>query len=83
MDRERSAEERRQYIISALEKAHSPVSASSLAGELSVSRQIIVGDVAILRASGREILATPRGYILELSKKKDFPLYRDDRLQAH
>lgn len=42
-----------------------PLSASHLAKELNVSRQIIVGDVALLRASGENIFATPRGYILE------------------
>ena len=50
--RERSADERRRRITEALEAADVPVSASSLAKELSVSRQIIVGDVAILRAAG-------------------------------
>ena len=29
-----------------------------------MSRQIIVGDVALLRAGGMEITATPRGYLL-------------------
>lgn len=40
------------------------MSASSLAAELNVSRQIIVGDIALLRAGGAEISATPRGYVL-------------------
>ena len=35
-----------------------------LAERFSVSRQIIVGDVALLRAGGTDILATPRGYLL-------------------
>ena len=30
----------------------------------SVSRQVIVGDIALLRASGADITATPRGYVL-------------------
>lgn len=34
------------------------------AREFSVSRQIIVGDVALLRAAGLDIAATPRGYVL-------------------
>ena len=37
----------------------------ALAKELGVSRQIIVGDVALLRAGGLAVLATPRGYVLE------------------
>ena len=38
--------------------------AAALAREFSVSRQIIVGDVALLRAGGLSIAATPRGYML-------------------
>ena len=55
------AQERRQAIARRLERARSPVSATALAREFSVSRQIIVGDVAILRAGGQGITATPRG----------------------
>ena len=58
------AAERRRSILNALEGADRPLSATALAGELSVSRQIIVGDVALLRASGSDIIATPRGYVL-------------------
>lgn len=71
--RERSADERRRRITEALEAADVPVSASSLAKELSVSRQIIVGDVAILRAAGCGILATPRGYIMDSHEASSFP----------
>jgi transcriptional regulator of NAD metabolism len=35
-----------------------------LAGLLGVSRQIVVGDVALLRAAGYDVEATPRGYLL-------------------
>ena len=42
-----------------------PVSAAALARRFSVSRQIIVGDVALLRAAGAEISATPRGYLIQ------------------
>ena len=55
---------RRAAILSKLEQADRPVSAAALAKEFSVSRQIIVGDVALLRAAGAEIAATPRGYVL-------------------
>ena len=58
------AEKRRNRIIKILDEAEAPVSASSMAEQLSVSRQIIVGDVAVLRAAGNEIYATPRGYVL-------------------
>ena len=56
---------RRQAILDRLRTADRPVSASSLAAELNVSRQIIVGDVALLRAAGENIAATPRGYVLQ------------------
>ena len=59
------AEERRQAIREILHHSHQPVSATALAGRFSVSRQIIVGDVALLRAGGLAVLATPRGYVLE------------------
>ena len=58
------AQERRQAIAQRLEGAEGPVSAAALAREVSVSRQIIVGDVALLRAGGMDIAATPRGYVL-------------------
>lgn len=58
------AEERRREILKRLAGAEKPVSAAKLAEQFSVSRQIIVGDVALLRASGHAIEATPRGYIL-------------------
>jgi hypothetical protein len=58
------AQERRQAVARRLETASGPVSAAALAREFLVSRQIIVGDVALLRAGGLEIAATPRGYVL-------------------
>lgn len=58
------AAERRQAILNILQNAPQPVSASALAGRLAVSRQIIVGDIALLRAAGQEITATARGYVI-------------------
>ena len=43
------AASRRQAILDRLRAADRPVSASALASERNVSRQIIVGDIAILR----------------------------------
>lgn len=56
--------ERRAAIISVLGGAKAPVSASSLAERFNVSRQVIVGDIALLRAGGLDILSTPRGYCI-------------------
>ena len=62
---EHNGAQRRAEVARILEEAAAPVSAAALARRLSVSRQIIVGDVALLRAAGARILATPRGYLLE------------------
>ena len=59
-----NASARRQEIVDILRAASAPVSAGMLARKLGVSRQIIVGDVALLRASGADVAATPRGYLL-------------------
>ena len=59
------AKVRREAILNTLRSARQPVSAGSLAAEFSVSRQVIVGDIALLRAAGAEISATPRGYVIE------------------
>lgn len=60
--------ERRKLIESRLRSAEAPISATALANEFHVSRQVIVGDVALLRAAGVEIQATPRGYILDAQR---------------
>ncbi|MEG1918048.1 MAG: HTH domain-containing protein, partial [Oscillospiraceae bacterium] len=58
------AEGRRQAICRNLEQSRQPISATALAGQFGVSRQVIVGDIALLRASGAKITATPRGYVI-------------------
>lgn len=58
-----NAQERREAILVTIRAAQRPVSATALAKEFHVSRQIVVGDVALLRAAGVDIQATPRGYI--------------------
>lgn len=61
-----TSNERRQQLLEFLkEQGQQPVSASVMAAKFGVSRQIIVGDVALLRASGADISATPRGYIFQ------------------
>ena len=62
-----TAAQRRSAIVKALEAAGQPISASSLAQQFSVTRQVVVGDIALLRAAGSRISATPRGYVLDRS----------------
>ena len=59
-----TTEERRNAILDTLARADQPVSAAALARRFGVSRQIVVGDVALLRAGGADISATPRGYVI-------------------
>lgn len=58
------AGERRRKVAALLRQSGGPVSAAALAARFSVSRQVIVGDVALLRAAGADITATPRGYVV-------------------
>ena len=64
---------RQSEIMSILKKKDRPVSASALADHFQVSRQSIVGDIALLRAAGEDIIATARGYLLSASEKESFP----------
>ncbi|MCK9444691.1 MAG: transcription repressor NadR [Tissierellaceae bacterium] len=58
------ANERREEIIRTLKMAQGPIKGTDLSEKLKVSRQVIVQDIAILRAKGEDILATPQGYII-------------------
>jgi uncharacterized protein len=57
-------EERRSKILSILKNANNPVKGAELSSMLNVSRQIIVQDVALLRAEGNDIISTPQGYVI-------------------
>ena len=56
--------ERRDQIINQIKKSSIPVSGAQLAKEFDVSRQVIVQDIALIRAAGHEIISTNRGYLL-------------------
>ncbi|WP_025745731.1 transcription repressor NadR [Kallotenue papyrolyticum] len=56
--------ERRQALSELLSTASDPLTGSELAARFGVSRQVIVQDIAVLRASGLPIQASPRGYWL-------------------
>ena len=60
-----SGEERRGKIIQALKNSDKAVSATTLAKEFDVSRQVIVQDVALLRANGKNIFSPNRGYLIQ------------------
>ena len=60
--------ERRDQIINQIKKSSIPVSGAQLAKEFDVSRQVIVQDMAVIRASTPGILSTTRGYVLQQDK---------------
>jgi uncharacterized protein len=59
-----SAGARRRRIVAWLRARGGPIPGGEVAKHFRVSRQCLVQDVAILRASGEQILATPSGYRL-------------------
>ncbi|NLM45678.1 MAG: transcription repressor NadR [Firmicutes bacterium] len=63
--------ERREAILAMLTKAERPLTGTELAVRFGVSRQVIVQDIALLRAAGEQILATPQGYLLPQLQKSD------------
>ncbi|MGI6199838.1 MAG: transcription repressor NadR [Christensenellales bacterium] len=55
---------RRDALFRALTQAEGPITGSELARQFGVSRQVVVQDIAVLRAGGTNILATPQGYLI-------------------
>ncbi|QIK68904.1 transcription repressor NadR [Erysipelothrix sp. HDW6C] len=62
-----NGDQRRLEILQSLQLAESAISANQFARQFGVSRQVIVGDVALLRAQGHNINATGKGYIINHS----------------
>lgn len=59
-----TGEERRAGIITTIKESTTPISGAALAKKYEVSRQVIVQDIALLRAAHNEIYSTPKGYML-------------------
>lgn len=59
-----NGEERRKKIIDLLRESQTPLSGTQLAKLVGVSRQVIVQDMALLRAGSHTIIATNQGYLL-------------------
>ena len=64
-----NSKERRNYIEELLRKDDKPKKGHILAEELGVTRQVVVKDIAILRAEGKKIIATPEGYLVNKEEK--------------
>lgn len=60
-----SGEKRREEILKTISSADTPVSGTVLAERFHVSRQVIVQDIALLRAANHSIISTNRGYLIQ------------------
>lgn len=67
--------ERRKLILKWLKKGTAPIPGRELAERTSVSRQVIVQDISLLKASNEPIVSTNRGY-LYMNKNKNSNLHR-------
>ncbi|KYP81533.1 transcription repressor NadR [Ferroacidibacillus organovorans] len=56
---------RQEMLIDFLRQAEGPLSGTQLARRLGVTRQVVVHDIALMRAAGVTILSTPQGYIYQ------------------
>lgn len=56
-------EERRTILLNLLKESDEPITGSELAARSNVSRQVIVGDITILKARNEPIIATSQGYM--------------------
>lgn len=76
----KTGQERREYIINKIKNSDKPVSGKLLAQECDVSRQVIVQDIALIRAAGYDLLSTNRGYILNQPQhvSRVFKVYHTD-----
>ena len=59
------SKDRRDEILEHLKQAGHPVKGSELAKMFAVSRQVIVQDIALIRAKGISVVATPSGYMIQ------------------
>lgn len=56
-------EERRAQILKILKSSEQPVTGTELSKRTNVSRQVIVGDITLLKAKNEPIVATSQGYL--------------------
>jgi len=61
--------ERRIQIEQMLMKSVRAIKGQELADDFGVTRQVIVKDISIMRAEGKNIVATPEGYIIPIPDK--------------
>lgn len=80
-----NGDERRKQIIDILKHSSSPVAGMQLAQILDVSRQVIVQDIALIRAKDVDIFSTNRGYVI--NDKQEYSrilkvIHEDDEVET-
>lgn len=63
-----TGQKRREEIIARIKESKVPLSGQTLADNFGISRQVVVQDIALLRAEGYDIISTNRGYLLQSTK---------------
>lgn len=63
------SKERKKSIIDMLKNSDEAITGEKLADAFGVTRQIIVRDMAVLKAEGNPIISTARGYMIEKEKQ--------------
>ncbi|MFZ5965547.1 MAG: transcription repressor NadR [Bacillota bacterium] len=64
-------EKRRQEILKILMGYHEPITGTELSKRFDVSRQVIVQDIAVIRAQGHDVIATSNGYMILKQNRKE------------
>ena len=79
---------RREQMMQMLAESSSPISGTELARRFAVSRQVVVQDIALLRANNKNILSTNRGYLIydpdqsdHLAKRAFLVCHTDDEIE--
>lgn len=75
-------EERRMYILELLQKEGKAITGTELAKRSNVSRQVIVNDMALLKAKDEPIVATSQGY-LYFTTNSEITLYEREIASYH
>ena len=66
-----TGEMRRNQILQLLREGSAPISGTALAKHFHVSRQVIVQDIALMRAENHPILSTNKGYLFRTEAQEN------------
>lgn len=66
-----ASQARRVEIVELLKTADSPMTGKEIGDRTGVSRQVVVGDINLLKAVDEPIIATSRGYLYITEKERD------------